>query len=205
MLGRERAQIEDDLPTLAASYRAVVGVLDPNDRYLLPSSSVDQRGDVGDDRVDLVVPPDDVVLQVDDETCGVRSVLQCGHGVLSARCCLPPSGLSCQSSSLDRGFWMVRRGCRRRIDIVTATARNATTATAQPPAIARNANTPNSATATSATIAREGSLIRRPVVVGRQLRQNLEGPATGTGCQASSSHPPASCRVSVPCSRDERC
>jgi hypothetical protein len=35
--------------------------------------------DVRDDRVAFVSPLDDAVLHVDDEECGVRSILECGH------------------------------------------------------------------------------------------------------------------------------
>ena len=46
----------------------------------VPARLVDEAADVGDDRVAFVRPRHDPVLHVDDEECGVRPVLQCGHG-----------------------------------------------------------------------------------------------------------------------------
>jgi hypothetical protein len=40
---------------------------------------LDEAADVGDDRIALVGPLDDAVLHVDDQECGVRPVLECGH------------------------------------------------------------------------------------------------------------------------------
>jgi hypothetical protein len=39
-----------------------------------------------------VSPPDDAVLHVDDEECGVRPVLECGHGLalLTLGSCVHP-------------------------------------------------------------------------------------------------------------------
>ena len=55
-------------------------MLDPDDGDLLPPRLLDEAADVRDDRVALVRPLDDAVLHVDDEECGVRPVLECGHG-----------------------------------------------------------------------------------------------------------------------------
>ena len=53
-----------------------------DDRDLFPSRLLDQAADVRDDRVALRSALDDAVLHVDDEECGVRAVLECGHGLL---------------------------------------------------------------------------------------------------------------------------
>jgi hypothetical protein len=42
---------------------------------------LDKAADVRDDRVALRSPLDDAVLHIDDEECGVRPVLECGHGL----------------------------------------------------------------------------------------------------------------------------
>src|SRR2546430_9873201 len=58
-----------------------VGVLDPDNGDPFPPRLLDKAADVGDDRVALGSPLDDAVLHVDDEECGVRPVLECGHGL----------------------------------------------------------------------------------------------------------------------------
>jgi hypothetical protein len=58
-------------------------VLDPDDGDLLPARLVDQGAYIRDDRVALVIPADDAVLDVDDDECRVRPILERGHGVLS--------------------------------------------------------------------------------------------------------------------------
>src|SRR2546430_16625150 len=58
-----------------------VGVLTPNNGAPFPPRLLDKAADVGDDRVALGSPLDDAVLHVDDEECGVRPVLECGHGL----------------------------------------------------------------------------------------------------------------------------
>src|SRR3954447_9924809 len=49
---------------------------------------LDEAGDVGADGVALVGALDDAVLQVDDDECGVRPVLECAHAPTVKR----PSG-----------------------------------------------------------------------------------------------------------------
>ena len=56
-------------------------MLDPDDRNVFLPGLFDQAADVRDDGVALVRPPDDAVLHVDDEQCGVRPVLESGHRV----------------------------------------------------------------------------------------------------------------------------
>jgi hypothetical protein len=56
-------------------------VLDPDNGDPFPSRLLDKAADVRDDRVALVRPPDDAVLYVDDEQCGVRPIQECGHGL----------------------------------------------------------------------------------------------------------------------------
>src|SRR5205823_6712793 len=61
--------------------KSVVGVLDPDDGDAFLPRLLDEAADVCDDRVALGSPLDDAVLHVDDEECGVRPVLECGHGL----------------------------------------------------------------------------------------------------------------------------
>jgi len=79
-LGVVRRQLGDDLPLLASSHEVVVAVLDPDDRDLLGPRLLDEAADVRDDCVAFGRPLDDAGLHVDDEECGVRPVLECGHG-----------------------------------------------------------------------------------------------------------------------------
>jgi len=52
----------------------LVGVLDPDDRDTLLASLVDERGDVGDNRVALMCIGHDALLDVDHHQGGVRSI-----------------------------------------------------------------------------------------------------------------------------------
>jgi hypothetical protein len=54
-------------------------VLDPDDGDLLLARLVDEAADVGDHRIALVSFLDDALLHIDDEQCGVRPILKCGH------------------------------------------------------------------------------------------------------------------------------
>jgi hypothetical protein len=56
-------------------------VLDPDNGYPFLPRLLDKVADVRDDRVALGSSFDDAVLHVDDEECGVRPVLECGHGL----------------------------------------------------------------------------------------------------------------------------
>ena len=47
-----------------------------------PPRHLDKAADARHDRVALVCPRDDAVLNVDDEECGVRAVLECRHWFL---------------------------------------------------------------------------------------------------------------------------
>src|SRR5207247_3850492 len=76
-----RSQLGADPPVVAPPRKLLVGVLDPANGAPFPPRLVDKAADVRDDRVALGSPLDDAVLYVDDEECGVRSVLECGHGL----------------------------------------------------------------------------------------------------------------------------
>ena len=91
-LGVVRSQFGDDPPVVAPSGQLVVGVLDPDDRDPFPPRLLDQAADASHDRVALVSLRDDAVLHVDDEECGVRPVLECGHGLplLTLGSCVHP-------------------------------------------------------------------------------------------------------------------
>jgi len=89
-LGVSRSQLGDDPPVAAPPRKLLVGVLDPDNGDPFPSRLLDKAADVRDDRVALVSPLDDAVLHVDDEECGVRPVLECGHGLP-----LAPAALLC--------------------------------------------------------------------------------------------------------------
>jgi hypothetical protein len=81
-LGVIRHQLGDDPPIVAPLRKAaLVGMLDPDDGNLFLPRLLDQAADVRDDRVALVSTRDDAVLYVDDEECGARPVLECGHGL----------------------------------------------------------------------------------------------------------------------------
>jgi hypothetical protein len=54
-------------------------VLDPDNGDPFPPRLLDKAADVRDNGVALVRPLDDAVLHVDDQECGVRPVLKCGH------------------------------------------------------------------------------------------------------------------------------
>jgi hypothetical protein len=74
-LGVARGQLGDDLPALALPRQVLIGVLDPDHGHTLPPGPFDKTLDLRDDRVTL----ESRVLCVDDEECGVRLVLKCGH------------------------------------------------------------------------------------------------------------------------------
>ena len=80
-LGFAGSELGDDPPVVAPPRKLLVGVLDPDDGDPFPPRLLDKAADVRDDRVALVSPLDDAVLHVDDEECGVRPVLECGHGL----------------------------------------------------------------------------------------------------------------------------
>src|SRR5207247_8229545 len=80
-LGVARIQFGDDPPVVAPPRKLLVEVLDPDNGDPLPPRLFDQGADVRDDSVALGSPLDDAVLHVDDEECGVRPVLECGHGL----------------------------------------------------------------------------------------------------------------------------
>ena len=73
-LGGVRLELGDDPPAVAAVLEAVVGVLHPDDRDLLCSGPGDQAADVGHHGVPLVSAADDVVLDVDHDEGGPRTV-----------------------------------------------------------------------------------------------------------------------------------
>src|SRR5207247_2480025 len=79
--GVARSQLGDDPPVVAPPRKPVVGVLDPDNGDLFLPRLLDKAADVRDNCVALVSPLDDAVLHVDDEECGVRPVLECGHGL----------------------------------------------------------------------------------------------------------------------------
>ena len=116
-LGVARSQLGDDPPVVAPPHELLVGVLDPDDGDPLPPRPLDEAADGGDDRVALVSPRDDPVLHVDDEECGVRPVLECGHSLslvtLCSRiplgCNVPTPPPRATSSSSVTSF-AVRRG-----------------------------------------------------------------------------------------------
>lgn len=56
-------------------------MLDPDNGCPFPPCLLNKVADVRDDRVALVRPLDDAVLHVNDDECGVRPVLECGHGL----------------------------------------------------------------------------------------------------------------------------
>jgi hypothetical protein len=87
-----RSQLGDDPPLVAPPRKLLVGVLDPDNGDPFPPRLLDKAADVRDDRVALVSPLDDAVLHVDDEECGVRPVLECGHGLplLTLGSCVHP-------------------------------------------------------------------------------------------------------------------
>jgi len=87
-----RTQLRDDPPVVAAPRKLLIGVLDPDNGDPFPPRFLDKAADVGDDRVALGSPLDDGVLHVDDEQCGVRPVLECGHGLpfLTLSSCVHP-------------------------------------------------------------------------------------------------------------------
>ena len=61
------------------SRKLLVGVLDPDNRDPFSPRLLDEAADPPDDRVSLVSPRDDAVLNVNDEECGVRPVLESAH------------------------------------------------------------------------------------------------------------------------------
>jgi len=79
-LGVVRRQLGDDPPVVAPRRKSLAGVLDPDDGDIFLPRLVDQAADVPDDRVALVRALDHAVLHVDDEECGVRTVIECAHG-----------------------------------------------------------------------------------------------------------------------------
>jgi hypothetical protein len=91
-LGVVRGQLGDDPPLVAPPGQLLVRMLDPDHRDPLPPRLLDQAADVRDDRVPLVRPLHDAVLHVDHQECGVRPVLECGHGLplLTPGCCAHP-------------------------------------------------------------------------------------------------------------------
>jgi hypothetical protein len=58
----------------------VVGVLHPDHGDPFLPRLLDQAADIRDDGVACVRFGDDAVLHIDDQQCGVRPVLECGHG-----------------------------------------------------------------------------------------------------------------------------
>src|SRR5205823_7799681 len=80
-LGVAPSELGDDPPVVAPFRKLLVGVLDPDDGDPFPARLLDKADDVRDDRVALVSPLECAVLHVDDEECGVRPVLECGHGL----------------------------------------------------------------------------------------------------------------------------
>src|SRR5207244_1720117 len=80
-LGAVRSQLGADPPVVAPPRKLLVGMLDPDDGNPFPPRLLNKAADVRDDRVALGSPLDDAVLHVDDEECGVRAVLKCGHGL----------------------------------------------------------------------------------------------------------------------------
>src|SRR3954470_13590572 len=67
----------------AAPLEVVARVLHPNDRNLLRASPFDHAADVRDRRVPLVRLAQDAGLHVDHQQRGVRTVLECRHGLPS--------------------------------------------------------------------------------------------------------------------------
>jgi hypothetical protein len=54
-------------------------MLNPDNGNLFPSRLLDQAGNVRENGVALVSPIDYAVLDIDDEQCSIRPVLECGH------------------------------------------------------------------------------------------------------------------------------
>jgi len=114
-LGVARSQLGDDPPVVAPPRKLLVGVLDPDNGDPFPPRLLDKAADVRDDRVALVSPLDDAVLHVDDEECGVRPVLECGHGLplLTLGSRAPPTlGLPTDSGPGRSMAWMQASGTK---------------------------------------------------------------------------------------------
>jgi hypothetical protein len=84
-LGVVRRQLGHDLPVLTSLCKPIVRVLDPDNGDVFPARLLDEAADVRDDRVAFVRSCNDAVLDIDDEECGVRPVLECGHVLPSNR------------------------------------------------------------------------------------------------------------------------
>ena len=70
-----RRQLRNDPPGVASPRKPLVGVLDPHDGDPFAPRLLDQAADIGDDGIALMITLDDALLDIDDEECGVRSVL----------------------------------------------------------------------------------------------------------------------------------
>src|SRR3989442_10713767 len=90
-MGAARSQRGTDPPVVVPPRKLLDGVLTPETGTPSPPRLLDKAADVRDDRVALGSPLDDAVLHVDDEECGVRPVLECGHGLplLTLGSCVP--------------------------------------------------------------------------------------------------------------------
>ena len=78
-LGVARSQLGDDPPGLASLCKLLVGVLDPHNRNRFPASRLDDYCDVRNDRIALVRRRDNADLDVDNQQCGIRPILERGH------------------------------------------------------------------------------------------------------------------------------
>src|SRR5262249_60876068 len=56
---------------------------------MFPPGLLHEAANVRNDRIALVIALDDTFLHVDDEECGVRPVLECGHGLPLTHAGLP--------------------------------------------------------------------------------------------------------------------
>src|SRR3989442_4909189 len=80
-MGAARSQRGTDPPVVVPPRKLLDGVLTPETGTPSPPRLLDKAADVRDDGVALGSPLDDAVLHVDDEECGIRAVLKCGHGL----------------------------------------------------------------------------------------------------------------------------
>ena len=86
-LGVAGDQLGHDLPGFTSPRKLLIGVLNPDHRHPVPARALDEAADCRHDRVTFMGPLDGRVLHVDDQECGVRPVLKCGHGLPSTRPC----------------------------------------------------------------------------------------------------------------------
>jgi hypothetical protein len=72
-------QLGDDSPFVSSPGQILVGMLHPDNGDTLLPCPLHEAADVRDDGVASMGALDDAGLDIDDQECGVRSVLECGH------------------------------------------------------------------------------------------------------------------------------